>query len=139
MPEPTAAILHAIVEAADTEDMLMVLDRVAAQSDVLAGVDVDAAAEALIVLLREAAAIRLAAEQAATLLTKRERQLACLLVAGLSNAELASRLGCTERTVRAHLEHMQRKTGAANRTGLLAAVSGLDIGFSANIKRHSFL
>lgn len=128
MSELSAAVLHTIVEVASTEDMLLVLDRVAAKSAVLEGVDVDAAAEALIVMLRDAAAANLKAERTRMKLTRREREVARLLVSGMTNAEMARQLGCTVRTVRAHLENMQRKTGTSNKTGLLSVVEGLDIG-----------
>lgn len=137
MHHPSAAALHAIVEAVDENDMHLVLSRVREKSDVLDGADIQVAASAILALLREASAVRLKAEQEADKLTKRERQVAALLVAGLSNAEMADQLGCTERTVRAHLENMRRKIGAANRTGLLSVVNGLNIGFSANIQMHN--
>lgn len=129
MSHPSAADIHAIVARLNADDMLSLLSGAAFHTD---GVGCKVMAQALLTMLRDAAAARLAAEQATQSLTGRERQVAVLLGAGLSNAEMATRLGCSERTVRAHMENMQRKTGTANRTGLLAVTHGLGIGFSAN-------
>ncbi|MBN3005590.1 helix-turn-helix transcriptional regulator [Chromobacterium alkanivorans] len=133
MHHPSAAAIHALVEAVDASDMHLVLQRVGEKSDVLVGVDAQAMAQALLALLKQAADANVQAERVALKLTRREREVAGLLVVGMSNANMALELGCTERTVRAHLENMQRKTGAANRTALLSVVRGLNIGFSANI------
>lgn len=133
MQYPSAAAIHALVEAVDASDMHLVLQRVDEKSDVLTGVDTQAMAQALLALLRQAAGANVQAERVATKLTQREREVAGLLVVGMSNADMALELGCTERTVRAHLENMQRKTGTSNRTALLSVVKGLNIGFSANI------
>ena len=129
MPPPSAASIHALVEVVDAGDMLAVLESASRKSNVLDGVDAEAMAQALIVMLREAAAVRLKAEQADAVLTRRERQVAGLLVRGLTNAEMATELSCTVRTIRAHMENMQRKTGTSNKTALLAAIKGLNIGF----------
>lgn len=134
MCQPSASQLHTIVESVDHCDMHLILMRVRkkAKCAVMTGVDQDAAAHALLVMIRDAASAYLASERAMEILTPRERQLAALLAEGASNARLAEKLGCTERTVRAHIENMQRKTGASNRLSLLAVVSG--IGFSANMQ-----
>lgn len=129
MPSPSAASIHALVEAVDVVDMLSMLESASKKADVLAGIEAEAMAQALIVMLREAALIRLQAERAAAVLTRRERQIAVLLVRGLTNAAMAAELNCTVRTVRAHMENMQRKTGTSNKTALLAVVKGWNIGF----------
>ncbi|AXE32243.1 hypothetical protein DK842_21425 [Chromobacterium phragmitis] len=132
MQYPSAAAIHTIVGAVDEGDMLSVLRRVADKSNVLDGMDLGAAADALIFILRDAAAVKLKAELALNKLTRRERQVAELLRSGMNNTDMASVLGCTERTIRAHLENMQRKLQVSNRTALLASVHGLNIGGSAN-------
>lgn len=129
MPSPSAASIHALVEAVDVVDMLSMLESASKKADVLAGIEAEAMAQALIVMLREAAQTRLQAERAAAVLTRREQQIAVLLVRGLTNAAMATELNCTERTVRAHMENMQRKTGTSNKTALLAVVKGWNIGF----------
>lgn len=130
MPSPSAASIHALVEAVDVVDMLSMLESASSKkADVLAGIEAEAMAQALIVMLREAAQTRLQAERAAAVLTRRERQIAVLLVRGLTNAAMAAELNCTVRTVRAHMENMQRKTGTSNKTALLAVVKGWNIGF----------
>lgn len=48
-------------------------------------------------------------------LTMREKELLDLLLAGLSNAEIADRLFISVRTVKGHLTHIYRKLGVANR------------------------
>lgn len=129
MPSPTAASIHALVEAVDVVDMLSMLESASKKADVLAGIEAEAMAQALIVMLREAAQTRLQAERAAAVLTRRELQIGVLLVRGLTNAAMAAELNCTVRTVRAHMENMQRKTGTSNKTALLAVIKGLNIGF----------
>lgn len=49
-------------------------------------------------------------------LTSKENEVCDLLVIGLSNRELASRLFITEATVKLHLRHIYAKLGAKNRT-----------------------
>lgn len=49
-------------------------------------------------------------------LTRREREVADLLVEGLSNAEISARLVVSESTVKVHLRSIYRKVGAKRRT-----------------------
>lgn len=49
-------------------------------------------------------------------LTERERDVLALLVEGLANAEIAARLGLSERTVTTHVSHILRKLQVENRT-----------------------
>jgi len=49
-------------------------------------------------------------------LTAREREVARLVAEGLSNRELAGRLGIAERTVEAHLDHIRAKLDLVSRT-----------------------
>lgn len=57
------------------------------------------------------------------LLTNRERQVALLVSEGVSNRGLAERLGITERTIKAHLTSIFRKTGIKDRTALAVRLS----------------
>lgn len=59
------------------------------------------------------------------LLTERERQVSESVAAGLSNKAIAANAGITERTVKAHLNAVFRKTGIRNRVQLALAVSDL--------------
>ena len=56
-------------------------------------------------------------------LTRREREVLALVVAGKTNGEIATILGISARTVQKHLEHVFDKLGVETRTA--AAVRGL--------------
>jgi DNA-binding CsgD family transcriptional regulator len=49
-------------------------------------------------------------------LTPRQRQVAALVEAGLTNQQIGHRLGISARTVRKHLEDIFELTGATSRT-----------------------
>ncbi len=49
-------------------------------------------------------------------LTEREQEVLQLLAEGLSNKEIAARLGCSERTVAFHVGNILQKLGAVSRT-----------------------
>ena len=51
-------------------------------------------------------------------LTTRERQIVLVLSEGLSNKEIARRLGLSDGTVKVHLHNIFGKLGTANRTAL---------------------
>jgi DNA-binding CsgD family transcriptional regulator len=51
-------------------------------------------------------------------LTEREREVACLMAAGLSNRQIAARLTISRNTVRTHARQIVRKFGCPNRKGL---------------------
>lgn len=51
-------------------------------------------------------------------LTSREREVLNLILSARSNREIAQQLGIEERTVKAHVGRLMRKTGADNRIGL---------------------
>ena len=55
---------------------------------------------------------------AATGLTAREREVAKLAAEGLSNREIAQRLGTSVRTVESHLAHVYSKLGVTRRENL---------------------
>ena len=48
-----------------------------------------------------------------------EAEVVDLVVAGLSNAEVARRLFLSERTVETHLQHVYRRLGVDSRLGLI--------------------
>lgn len=62
------------------------------------------------------------------LLTEHQRHVLGLLVAGLSNRQIASRLNRSEHTVRAHLRHIYQRLGTRNRAQAAAwlVMNGLD-------------
>lgn len=49
-------------------------------------------------------------------LTEREAEVLALVAEGLSNDEIARRLGVHNKTVRSHLHHLTSKLGVSNRT-----------------------
>lgn len=51
--------------------------------------------------------------------TGRERQILRLLVQGMTNKEIAQRLGIAEDTVKKHLHHAYKKLGVRRRTTLI--------------------
>jgi D-alanyl-D-alanine carboxypeptidase/D-alanyl-D-alanine-endopeptidase (penicillin-binding protein 4) len=65
----------------------------------------------------------------AVLLTARQRQVLELIVEGLDNSQIATRLGVSERTVRAHVSAVLERLGVANRTQ--AAVAAIQRGWLA--------
>jgi len=56
-------------------------------------------------------------------LTAAERDIASLVIEGLSNAEIARRRGTLVRTVEKHLSNINRKLGLASRSELRAGVA----------------
>ena len=62
-----------------------------------------------------------------TKLTKRQRQLIVMLDEGLSNRDIAERLGISEHTVKVHLWRLFRRLGVKSRTQTLhyARLNGL--------------
>jgi NarL family two-component system response regulator LiaR len=60
-------------------------------------------------------------------LTRREREVLCLIAAGRSNKRIALELGIAEKTVKTHVGHVLAKLGVADRTqaALLAVRAGL--------------
>ncbi len=51
-------------------------------------------------------------------LNQKEQQILALIASGRTNKEIGSRLGSSERTIKAHVSNLFRKTGAANRVEL---------------------
>jgi DNA-binding CsgD family transcriptional regulator len=64
-----------------------------------------------------------AARRAADPLTEREREIAGLVAAALTNRQIADRLVLSERTVESHVRHILTKLGAANRTEIAVLAS----------------
>jgi DNA-binding NarL/FixJ family response regulator len=58
-------------------------------------------------------------------LTKREREVADLVVRGQSNKEIAHELGVTEGTVKLHLHNVFTKTKVTNRARLVSRAFGI--------------
>jgi DNA-binding CsgD family transcriptional regulator len=63
-------------------------------------------------------------------LTRRESEVVELVVAGLSNAEVARRLYLSERTVETHLQHVYRRLGVDSRQAMIARLSAAGEGSS---------
>jgi NarL family two-component system response regulator LiaR len=63
-------------------------------------------------------------------LTRRERQVLCLIAAGRSNKRIALELGIAEKTVKTHVGHVLAKLGVSDRTqaALVAIRAGLTDG-----------
>ena len=61
---------------------------------------------------------------AAVQLTRREKEIAALVAAGLGNREIAMRLFLSKRTVDSHMEHIFTKLGFSSRTQLASWVLG---------------
>ena len=59
-------------------------------------------------------------ETIATLLTPREREIAALVSAGMSNKEIAQRIEVSAGTVKIHLSNIFQKLNLSNRTSLAA-------------------
>jgi DNA-binding NarL/FixJ family response regulator len=57
-------------------------------------------------------------------LTPREREIAILASAGLSNRQIARQSSLVEGTVKIHLHNIYRKLGVKNRTALAALLNG---------------
>ena len=60
-------------------------------------------------------------------LTEREQQVAQLLVRGLTNKEIALRLGVTQHTVKFHLNGILRKLGVSTRTEAVVQAARLGV------------
>jgi DNA-binding CsgD family transcriptional regulator/tetratricopeptide (TPR) repeat protein len=58
--------------------------------------------------------------------TGREMEVLQLVVAGLTNAQIAERLVLSRRTVEKHIAHLLRKTGSRDRSGLMKHIATAD-------------
>lgn len=63
----------------------------------------------------------------ATALTTRERQVAELAAAGMTNRQIGRRLGISERTAERHMENLRAKLGARSRAQVAAWVVGTEV------------
>src|SRR5205085_11169656 len=61
-------------------------------------------------------------------LSRREREVAGLVARGLTNRQIAERLGIGERTVEGHLERVRSKLGMHSRTEIAVWIVGQDGG-----------
>ncbi|MFF1795678.1 response regulator transcription factor, partial [Kitasatospora sp. NPDC058263] len=73
---------------------------------------------------------RSAALEQVAALTTREREVLTLIAAGLSNGQIARRIGVVEGTVKAHVSSVLARLGVANRAAaaVLAHEAGLTTG-----------
>ena len=76
--------------------------------------------------------IGMSKEAIATLLTPRERQIAVLVSAGMSNKEIAQQIAVSAGTVKIHLSNIFQKLNLSNRTSLAAVA--LQIIATTNLK-----
>jgi LuxR family maltose regulon positive regulatory protein len=116
-----ATELWKLVQETGNADSFVGIYRVtpAVLNDVAANEEIGATLRALLHRLDDVAIARragLAIDSAADLLTPRERQVAELVVHGLSNQEVASRLYISPATVKVHLRHIYEKLGVRNRS-----------------------
>lgn len=65
-------------------------------------------------------------------LTKKEQAVANLLVQGLTNKEMSTQLGVTEKTVKFHLTSIYKKSNVKNRTMFI--VTKLNNNGGSNVK-----
>jgi len=56
-------------------------------------------------------------------LTRRESEIVLLVGTGMSNSEIAQQLGLSVGTVKLHIHHIFRKTGARRRSNLIVQVA----------------
>jgi DNA-binding CsgD family transcriptional regulator len=70
------------------------------------------------------AAVRRAALPTVSL-TEREREVLVLVAEGMTNGQVARRLGIAEATVAKHLEHVLARTGLRSRVQLVASIEAL--------------
>jgi DNA-binding NarL/FixJ family response regulator len=61
-------------------------------------------------------------------LTRRESEVVLLVGTGMSNKEIARQLGLSVGTVKMHIHHILRKTGARSRCNLAVRIATLRIG-----------
>jgi non-specific serine/threonine protein kinase len=59
--------------------------------------------------------------------TRRELEVASLIATGLTNRDIARKLGVAERTVDAHVEHLMNKLGYRSRSQIAAWVSSAGV------------
>lgn len=65
-------------------------------------------------------------------LTTRQQQVLRLVTAGLTDAAIGRRLGCSPRTVDKHLEHIYRRLGVSCRTAAIAATRTAPMDIAVN-------
>jgi DNA-binding CsgD family transcriptional regulator len=60
-------------------------------------------------------------------LTDKELLVIQHLLKGWTNKEIANQVGVTEQTIKEHIKNIMKKTKTVTRTGILLAVSGIDL------------
>ncbi|MCG9124287.1 LuxR C-terminal-related transcriptional regulator [Laribacter hongkongensis] len=120
-PPPSAADLLTMVDRMER----CIMQRGLHQCLFLLGDVDDVTALVLLGHTRQSVIRRMASEKAASALTRREREVVSLVCAGSGNADIATQLDMTERTVRAHVESAARKLSCRNRTQLAMKAEGI--------------
>lgn len=88
--------------------------------------DIDARIEWVVGLLEPLPITAQPTDRLRTSFRLSEREGSCVthLVQGMTDKEIANQLGISEYTVKAHLKQVRKKTGASNRTGIIARILG---------------
>src|SRR5262249_53452853 len=84
------------------------------------GLDLDGAIQLAKDAARSVAPRSRSAEKSQDPLTSREREVAALVMRGLSNREIADRLNIAERTATTHVDHIMNKLGLHSRAQIAA-------------------
>jgi DNA-binding NarL/FixJ family response regulator len=83
--------------------------------DLLVGIRAAARGEALLAPEAAAVVLGLGERSSADVLSEREREVLALVASGMSNKQIAFRLGIKEKTVKSHLTAIFRQTGSDDR------------------------
>lgn len=115
MPRRAAELLHDFLQDADERSLRALLSLICQQRGIsFSGGETQS-------MIQQLRAMRVVVPRLARL-TAREIQVVWLLAAGLSQQQMAARLGISRRTVRQHLENMQTKLQVSGSRALLAHV-----------------
>lgn len=126
MPHPLYTQLTTLVGRVELVDMLMFIRQVNGKPDgnfiSLGYREEQAVARELLALMQESVAAAARALELSARLTDRELEV-CQHLA-LTNVQIAEVLGCSERTVKAHISAAMEKTGAKWRAELALMLAG---------------